>query len=958
MIGFFVKIRTMIRIDKKKGRFQLFTLLNPVILLIALVLFPGGPHGLCQDPLDQIKFEYINVNHGLSSGAVYSIRQDKKGFMWIGTDEGLNKYDGKTFTHYKYIPGKNEGMNAFMVYSVYVDDSGIIWAATRDGGLNRLDPVTGQFTHFMHDPSNPDSITSNIITEVTGDREGRLWLRFQNQGLDCFDPKTGIFKHYKHAPANPDSLSGNGVIKVTVDSKGRVWAATLYSGICLYEKEIDGFKRFMPDPENPGIPRNNVVDAMGQEHSGKLWVAVAYKGLCLLEPDTGKFSPPVFKLKKEDSTHALIIERIFQDKTGLVWLGTIYHKVIVYNPQNNTYRSFQKSGDKPGGFRGLRTYDIFEDRGGVIWIGNRTQGINKYAPFREKFSGSTYRYGWNNTLHAPNVFALYKDKKGILWVGAYGGGLSKIDRADNRVTTFKRLDDNPKKIGGNCINAITEMPDGVLWIGTVYNGICRMDIQSETFTQYRCDPRNPSHSLTRGQILYFLAIPPNHLWIGANFGLSRMDISTGKFDTFRHDPAKPGSISNSVVCSIHKDRDNTLWFGTYGGGVNRFNPGTNTFTPFRISSPSSQKLHNLVFSLNDAEPGFLWLGTQVGLVKFNTRFKPGSDGKLDETFTRYTTADGLPDNAIYAVLRDESGHLWLSTNRGISRFDPVNRQFKNYGLSAGLQGYKYHVCSYYKARDGEMFFGGHSGFDSFYPGQIKSNPNEPPVVFTSFNLFNKPVPIAPGSVLEKHISDTRELVLSYDQNICSFRVAALDFTAPEANRYRYKVPELSSHWVDLGTENRISFTGLEPGTYTLQVNGTNNDGLWSGTETTLKIIVTPPYWQTFWFRALILIAAAVLVFLWHRSRMKHLRLQLRTEKEMEQICEKYNVSPREREVLDLVMKGKANKEIEEELFISLRTVKAHVHNLYKKFGVSSRLELINQIQKKSNNRNMESSHVS
>ncbi|HLP46474.1 MAG TPA: triple tyrosine motif-containing protein, partial [Candidatus Kapabacteria bacterium] len=355
-------------------------------------------------------------------------------------------------------------------------------------------------------------------------------------------------------------------------------------------------------------------------------------------------------------------------------------------------------------------------------------------------------------------------------------------------------------------------------------------------------------------------------------------------------PNNYNCINNNTIVCIFKDKSGILWIGTGGGGLNKFN-------------------------------------IQTG------------------TFTHYTMKNGLPNNVIYGILEDSKGNLWLSTNKGLSCFDPVSEIFKNYDIKAGLQGYEFNGGAFYKTQSGEMFFGGQNGFNSFYPDRIEKNNHIPPVVITDLKLFNKPVDIKSGSPLEKHISYTKEITLSYTDNIFSLEFAALDYNNPPKNQYKYMLEGLHKNWIYLGYQHNISFTGLEPGKYILRVKASNNDGIWNETGTSLKIIITPPFWKTWWFRFLCLIGIFMLLFAWHQKRMQNLSLQLKSEAEMERLFEKHNISTREREIIQLILKGKTNKDIEDDLYISVSTVKNHVYNIYQKFGVNSRLELIHEIQK-------------
>jgi DNA-binding CsgD family transcriptional regulator/streptogramin lyase len=486
-----------------------------------------------------------------------------------------------------------------------------------------------------------------------------------------------------------------------------------------------------------------------------------------------------------------------------------------------------------------------------------------------------------------------------------------------------------------------------MWIGTETGGLNRFDPKKAIFTSCKRDPGN-ADSLSSNSILVIHIDQSNTLWLGTwGGGLNKFDREKETFTHYRYQSDNPNSLSHDDVFAICEDRVNRLWLGTWGGGLNKFDPGKETFVHYQFSPGSPHGLSsNFIMGIYIDRADVLWIGTEGGGLN---KYDPGTG-----TFTHYTTKNGLPDNVVCGILEDERGNLWLSTYKGLSRFDPSTGIFKNYDFKSGVQGYEYNTGAFYKSRSGEMFFGGVNGFNSFYPVEIEDNPYIPPIVFTDFKIFNKHVDIDNDSResqgtrdarLKKHIGFTDEIILSHKDKIFSLEFAALDYTNSPKNKYMYMVEGLHKDWVYLSHKHEVNFTGLDPGEYILRVKGSNNDGVWNQEGASLKIIITPPFWQTWWFRTLCVVTLLALIFAWHQNRMKNLSLQLKTEAEMERIFEKHNITYREKQVVHLILEGKSNKEIEDTLYISIRTVKNHVYNIYRKFGVNSRLELIHSIQK-------------
>jgi DNA-binding CsgD family transcriptional regulator len=380
-----------------------------------------------------------------------------------------------------------------------------------------------------------------------------------------------------------------------------------------------------------------------------------------------------------------------------------------------------------------------------------------------------------------------------------------------------------------------------------------------------------------------------------------------------------------------------LWIGTASGGLNQFNREKQTFRRFQSSPAVPNDLNNNeVLSIYQDRNGVLWIGTGGGGLNQFDREK--------ETFKHYTRKQGLPNNVVYGILEDNLGNLWLSTNKGISMFNPSTGIFKNFDLRDGLQGYEFNTGAYFKSQSGQMFFGGVNGLNSFYPDRIEENQYIPPVVITEFKIYNKPVAFGKDSPLQKHITETGKIILSYKHNIFSFEFAALDFTHPGKNRYMYKMEGFNREWIHLGHKNDIAFTNLDPGEYIFRVRGANSDGIWNNEGASIKIIITPPIWKTWWFRGLIIMLVVFLAYKWHQTTMKRLSKRLKTEAAMVRFFAKYNISEGEQKILKLILKGKTNKEIEDILFISYHTVKNHIYNIYQKLEVKNRAQLINLFQ--------------
>ena len=414
---------------------------------------------------------------------------------------------------------------------------------------------------------------------------------------------------------------------------------------------------------------------------------------------------------------------------------------------------------------------------------------------------------------------------------------------------------------------------GYLWLGGWGGGLDRFDERTGQFKHYRHNPDDPN-SLLSDNVRKIYGDRSGHMWVGQQYGLSRLDPATEQFTNYRPDPRKrPWNASS--VWGIYQDRSGTLWFGTGGGALIRVDDKTKTLVNYTPDSRDPHKLNGgSIVAIHEDRAGTLWLGAWDGLYRCN---------RQNGTFTRYTESQGLPSSAIQGILEDKAGRLWLSTKKGISRFDPQTETFRNYDVSDGLQGDEFSESCYFQGPDGEMFFGGSNGFNAFFPETIRDNPYVPPVVITSFKIFNKPVPIGAKSVLTKAISYVDTLTLSYRDNVFSFEFAALSYANSQKNRYRYKLEPLEPGWNEVGSKQRLAtYTNLDPGKYVFRVQGSNSDGVWNEEGVSLPILITPPWWKTSWFR--VLCAASFLALVWAAYQFRVRQLQ-RESKQLRDVIE-------------------------------------------------------------------------
>ncbi len=870
-------MRTMLK-NKAALRRRYF---EQMFLFCLAVLAACQPGQVCAQGR-RLTFEQISIEQGLSQSIVYCILQDQRGFLWFGTEDGLNKYDGYNFTILRRDPYNPNSLSYNEIRALCEDHTGIIWIGTFFGGLNRYDPTTGEVMTYRNIPGDYTSLSHNnvrVIYETRHGRDSELWIGTLG-GLHRWDRRTNTFLRFQHEAHNPASLSHDAVNAIFEDRNGGLWIGT-NDGLNKFVQSDKGaaayFEHYHHDPADAGSLGNSAVTAIYEDRSGVLWVGTA-GGLHKLVSSRAPAAPPVFVRYQHDprNPHSLShdeVSCIFEDSAahGMLWVGTNGGGLNLLDRTQNTFTRFQNDPHDPASISSDQVNAICEDRSGIIWLGTYGGGANKVVNRQKPFA--LYQPNPNNPNSLPQeiVWAFYEDAAGILWIGTHGGGLTRFDRAKNIYKHYRHDPHNPGSLSHNIVRLIypARSDPNVLWIGTHGGGLNRFDLKTEKFTHYlhnSADPASLSHNELRSIYEDFAGV----LWIGTNGGgLNKLvsgagEKSSPKFIHYRYDPNNPGSLSNDFVRVIYEDPQEAgriLWIATQGGGLNKFDRRTETFTHYRADAGSPNSLNNdYILTLHADRTGILWLGTWGGgLNKFDR-----DKGVL----AHYTTREGLPNNEIYGILEDDGGNFWISSNRGLSRFNPETEVFKNYSVEDGLQSNEFNGGAFFKSKSGEMFFGGIHGFNAFHPQNIKDNPHVPPVVITGFFKFNKEVRLTPS------ITAAKQVELSHKDYVFSFEFAALDFTAPLKNQYAYKMEGLDQDWIYTDAKKRFAtYTTLPPGAYTFRVKGSNNDGLWNEEGASLAVAIHPPLWKTAWFRALAAFLLIGLFYFGYRGRLKHVRMK-------------------------------------------------------------------------------------
>ncbi len=803
----------------------------PLLIVFSFLLIPNL--SFPQD--DEINFKHLSVEDGLSNSSVFAILQDSRGFMWFGTNNGLNRWDG---------------------YKIKI---------------------------FTHNPKDPNTLSNAIITALYEDRQGVMWVGTQN-GLNKFNREKENFTRYNISDIRIDNTQQNDIYQILEDISGALWIATGY-GLCRFDYATGKVQRFVPKPEyTKPVFSENQIKSVCEIEKNRLLLGTG-GGLISFIPGTGEFTKLPFNDSAVDSNPS--ISKVYKDKAGTLWLVMEKRGLIQFNIESGEFYRYILDHEVPSS---IIKGPMHEDQSGILWIGTSGGGLNKFNRDTKRFNAYKHNSRDAGSICSSSILAIDEDKDGNLWIGTLDNGISVIPKWGKNFKHYVHDTEDPSSLGYGEVMAICEARSGDLWVAHWGSGISRLITGSRKFIHY---VYNPSAQISIGQdfVGYIYEDRFGYIWVGS-WGLDRIDPITNQVIHYRHDLTDINSLGGYRVFKIYEDREGIMWFGTWDGGLDRFDRNSGTFKHFKHDPLDSMSLSdNFVLSIYQDSKDILWVGTVNGLCKLihlengkdvfvrykhdplnptslsnnsifeifedsNKRLWIGTEEGLnlfnheENGFISFTVNDGLPDNSIGSILENDQKNLWLRTDGGLVTFNPETMVFKTYDERDGLKycrmvqsGYN----AFHKGRSGKFYYGGMNSLVVFHPDSLKDNPNPPRIVLTDFKLNNKPVEIGDSSYLEKTITETKTIELPYYENILSFEFSALDYTAPGKNQYAYKMEGVEKDWVFTDATRRyVSYTNLDPGDYLFSVKGSNNDGVWNEEGVSISIIINPPWWATGW----------------------------------------------------------------------------------------------------------------
>ncbi|MDD7887835.1 two-component regulator propeller domain-containing protein [Flavivirga sp. 57AJ16] len=798
---------------------------------------------------EALKFKNLSVKEGLSQSSVLSIIQDKKGFLWFGTRDGLNKYDGNEFKVFRQNPQDSTSLSNNFIKILYEDTKGNLWVGTVDG-LNKYQPESDSFKkYFIKGYKNSNE--SNVIWDIIEDSGGYLWIGTE-AGLKKFHIETDSFVELNHA----STLLKSPIRSLLIVDKNQLWIKTtdqvgvynmktynvklssykenylkelikssvsvLYqdqkkniwlgfnSGLAMLNKRNNKFEYFVLK-SNEESPITGEVRTIWEDYLGNLWVGT-YNGLYILNPDRSRISRFMHDENNSNSLSQNSIYKIYEDIKGDIWIGTYAGGVSYYDRSFDVFKHFP-SGTNNTKLNYKVVSSIVEDENNNLWIGTEGGGINFYDSNKGIFKYYTSNSNDSNSLSANNVKAIIQDHAGNFWIGTHDGGLNFLN-PNKRPFKFIKYLNNPNRLNSLSNNRVISLFEDCqhnIWIGTSGGGLNVLNNKTKTITPI-VDNKN-----VLGDIVHVITqtSDKNHLLLGGGNGLAKININTNQLDSINYLGTNKTEHNSGVVLSIYEDKNNHLWIGTEGNGL------------------------------------FYYKGESSETTKFNSN-------------------NGLPNDVIYGIVPDNNNHIWLSTNNGLSRINLESLKIKNFDESDGLQGNEFNYGAYLKNKKGELLFGGANGFNLFNPSEIIENTFVPPVTITSFNVNNKPY--------IKITDSTKKIILKHTQNVFNFDFVATSYSQPNKNQYAYKLEGFDKEWNYIGNKKSATYTNLDDGDYVFKVKASNNDGLWNEKGASIPITILPAPWQTWWAYLLytLLFIGVILIF------RKYSLIRIRERNELKQ----------------------------------------------------------------------------
>jgi ligand-binding sensor domain-containing protein/AraC-like DNA-binding protein len=789
------------------------------------------------------KFKHLTLENGLSQSSISCILKDSRGFMWFGTEDGLNKYDGNEFTVYRHLPNDEQSLSSSYIKTIVEQGDGFLWVGTKNG-LNYFNPNTEKFTRYVQDANGTKNFDQINTLKISNDE--RLLIGASN-GLYLFDQDTGFLKY---TPAN--MKRSYSVISMVQDKKGYLWVLS-FDMLEKIKLENGSFSKVSFHKSlNNSLKSTMLLDSLN------LWIGTS-DGLIRFNFQTKIFKPFKFYNSNGNQDIRNNILSITNEKKDKLWLGTGGGGLIKFDKVTNKFEVILHNPNNKLSLNSNSITSLFLDKEKILWLGTFGGGINKYDPNQFKFKHYKHYPGDNNSLSENTVRSVLLDKDRELWVGTHDG-LNRINRETNHVKVYRYNQNNVSTISSNVVRALCEDSKGTIWIGTWNDGLNSFDKKTDLYKRYIS---LPGRSDSIGPVRALISDDKHNIWIGGN-GLWRFNPITHKSKSYFYSN-NDYSLNSDQIHSLYFDKTGLLWIGTQRGLISLDTVLNTNRRYFHNPDDTLSISHNYITSIAEDKNGLLWIGTYGG----GLNILDTSTG----TFRHYNTSNGLLNDVIYGILIDNDGYIWFTSNEGLGRFDPIRKEFKYFDVDQGIQSKEFNAGAYFKSKEGEFFFGGINGFNAFYPNAINENREIYDIVFTDFQFSDKERVYNANELFGKNISRLEHIELNYNQNNFSLKFTELNYANNVDHKYEYQLKGLNNDWHDLGKKRLISIGNLKAGEYILNVRVHNE----LTKKTSLGLTILPPYWKTYWAFLFYLIIVLLIIFLLYRNARKNLSLRKQFE---------------------------------------------------------------------------------
>jgi signal transduction histidine kinase/ligand-binding sensor domain-containing protein/ActR/RegA family two-component response regulator len=823
--------------------------------LIFLLALSNIASGFAQQV--KVHLSTLNSSNPISQNTIQAIFKDSYGFIWLGTQDGLNRFDGYRLQIYKHIDKNSNTLPGNSITAIGEDASKNIWAGTRKDGLCKYDRKSRRFLTYKHRAADPHSLSSNNITVVFKDKQSNLWIG-TDVGLNLFNAKTNSFTRFYSNPKDVRSLSDSEILSMYQDVSGNLWVGTA-NGLNLYNAGSSQFQRHLPKSQD-GKYSENSINSIVADDAQNLWIGTNVslsvfnkktKGFTAYQIDPDKYSAngtnPIYSLSMASNNQLWI-----GSNTTLQLFDVKKRKLVTVADETGTSKNLPNDG----------IYALLEDNTGRLWIGTTSEGILKYDKNLTAFP--SYNSARLSRPSAENIIrAVAEDQKHNLYLGT-DAGLSYFNTKTRKTITYQHERKDPQSLLSNYTTSVlVSKSTNAVWVGTYSSGLNRLDLATGKFSHYLAG-RTPAN-LNSNSIDILLEDKNGSLWIGTTYGgVNIIRPNTKVITKYIHDPKNTNSISDDIVMALAEDHNGNMWIGGYSNGISIYHPASKTFS--HINTTNSNLSCDIISVFHEDKKGNMWIGTmEGGLNCYNPKTK---------NIKVFSEQNGLLNNAINYIEEDDNGIIWISSNQGISSLNPRSGRSRNYGTENGLSALEFNLGSGTKLQNGEIIFGSINGYNIVDPSKITINRNVPPVVLTGLQVLNKVIEVgAKDSILRQNILMTNRIRLTHKQSVFTIKYSGLDYTTPEKNQFAYMLEGFDDDWNYVGNQREATYMNLKPGTYVFKVKASNNDGVWGTIPATMEIVIVPAFWMTWYFKAFCSLLLVSLAYGFYRYRINFVKKQ-------------------------------------------------------------------------------------